>query len=250
MPIRCMTDVLTGPQLLLELADTTAWHSDGAAGADTEFVVLDYPPTGETMRAWADDPDDDHYEPERTRMQAAEEAAPMLFVFALVALVIAVVAFVWLDHTKAEHRAQQHLSVVGTPSAGAEPTTGPFNPPPTPETPPAQSSAPLTPVPNAQPEIPPPSWSPAPDEPVRTRTPDEKFVNDLAERGYPRGGAAIPAAKRACQLLDEGHTRFQVIEAMDANPESIANYPDWHDRNRVVITVVDTAVLDYCPQYE
>lgn len=39
---------------------TTVWTEDGAAGAETEIVVQDYPPTGETtMRAWSDDPDDE-----------------------------------------------------------------------------------------------------------------------------------------------------------------------------------------------
>lgn len=123
-------------------AGTAAWDKDGAGGAETEIVVVDYPSTGvETVEAWSDA--DDEPEDDGSWRGALSRAALPLFVLALIAFGAVVVGLL-VTQTRHEDN-------------------------PTPATAPTTQAAPTAPLPTA-------SLPPIPTGPVAKDPHDDEFV--------------------------------------------------------------------------
>ena len=73
--------------------------------------------------------------------------------------------------------------------------------------------------------------------------PDETFLASLKQEGvsYTSGPAAISAGKKACELMDQGHSKSQVIQSLSAeNP----GFPP-----ASATKFATSAVSAYCPQH-
>lgn len=138
MPKRKFTsdEMATFAETVEAESGTALWTKDGAAGDLTEIVVHDYPPTGETtMRAWSEYPDEDYGEPlkapdplpsrRESWASALAGAAPVLFIVALVAFVLAVTGYIWIEHD----RQQSEQSADSTASSSVITTGVPYTPP-------------------------------------------------------------------------------------------------------------------------
>jgi hypothetical protein len=113
---------------------TTAWNGDGAGGDATE-VVPPITQAAPTELAWSAALDG-RGEPERhSSREAWARAAPILFAAALVAVVVAVVGWIWIEHDK------RQTSSAATPSTSLVKTN--WSSPPTPV---VASPAPSMPV--------------------------------------------------------------------------------------------------------
>lgn len=73
--------------------------------------------------------------------------------------------------------------------------------------------------------------------------PDQSFLAALNQAGVPYKSApvAIGVAKKACQLMDEGHSQADVIQSMSASN------PGFSVDDATKFTV--SAVAAYCPQH-
>jgi hypothetical protein len=73
--------------------------------------------------------------------------------------------------------------------------------------------------------------------------PDATFLASLQQQGvsYKSGAAAISVGRKACELMDQGHSKSQVIQSLSADnpgfsPESAEKF-------------ATSAVSVYCPQH-
>ena len=86
--------------------------------------------------------------------------------------------------------------------------------------------------------------TPAQADPVGNDAgPDASFLDALDKAGVPykNGPVAVGVGKRACQLMDQGHSEFEVIQDVSASN------PGFTMDNATKFTTI--AVGAYCPQH-
>ncbi|WP_301149012.1 DUF732 domain-containing protein [Mycobacterium simiae] len=189
-----MTEDVSTPETVEDYPETAAGTTAGAGGADTENLVIDYPPTGSTQPvAWSHEED------------ATDEIFTMKFSWGWVLGGAAVIALCGVVAAL--------VIVLSAWSPGAAPAASPAIPAEPVHLPPVAVPAPSPPTVTltATPQAAPPAPNAAPPNPggsTRTWTPaqDREFLRQMRDSGigYTKAGSMLGGAKSICVDFDGG----------------------------------------------